>query len=218
MSALWPHLFTPMPSHKATTWQHRLVLLGIWSVPAPPPDSPGTSVHMPACLLSQPSVRVRMLVHSHVYPSPKPLHGGGHVCLCLHLLCPSVLYHLFKSLWCQSTMYWWHRHCLHLCLVLVLPYSGVDILVDMFMSQGHHMAVQACQFLPLPCPGKAFGEHENLCLYLLHPHLVIQHACSCTCCVLVLTCGVRGRSGYTSANLEVPCSSRATHAHLGVIS
>lgn len=148
-----------------------------------PSPAPQTALaHLSTCLLISCHSQGRN-VCSHVYPSPEPLHGGRHVSSCI--CCVPV-----RCLTCLQACGVRAPHvdgrdtCLHLCLVPVLPCSGVDILVDMFMSQGHHMAVRACQFLHLPCPGKATGQHEDLCLCLLHPHLwYIQHACSCTCCL-----------------------------------
>lgn len=168
ISALWPHLFTPMPPHNATTRQHWLMLFESWSVsqhhaPSPPQTA---LTHLSTCLPVSCHSQGRN-VCSHVYPSPEPLHGGRHVSSCI--CCVSV-----RCLTClQACGIRAPRVddidiCLHLRLVPVLLCSGVDILVDMFMSQGHHMAVQACQFLNLPCPGKATGQHEDLCLCLLH--------------------------------------------------
>lgn len=170
MSALWPHLFTPMPSHNTTTRQHWPMLLESWSVPAPTPHH----ICPHACLSPITAIRQGGNACSHVYSFPEPLHGGRHVCVCSCCV-PVCCITCSKACGVRAPHIDGIDTCLHLCLVPVLPGSGVDTLVDMFMSQGYHMAVQACQFLHSPCPGKASGQHEkSVCACCMH-----------TCCVPV---------------------------------
>lgn len=89
ISALWPHLFTPMPPHNATTRQHWLMLFESWSVsqrhaPSPPQTA---LTHLSTCLPVSCHSQGRN-VCSHVYPSPEPLHGSRHVSSCI--CCVSV--------------------------------------------------------------------------------------------------------------------------------
>lgn len=151
ISTLRPRLFTPVPSLNAPTRQHWLVFFESWSAPAPHSDSLGTSVHIPACLPPQPSVRVGTLgcFWSLVYPFPEAVHGGSHVCSCTCCVLVCCLT-CMKVCGVRAPRIDGTGTCLHLCLVPVLPCSGLGIPVRVFMSQGQHMVVRACHVLAKP--------------------------------------------------------------------